>query len=198
MAKILKIYNKKVDIVLKEEFFYENFDRYFQLHMTMPVKLIIIFTAFGLSPLLLIYIFMRDLNTGFIDTIRTKGVTLFQYLFVQFVWSWLTIHLLLTLIAFGAFVFELDLIFCPTMIVSLFVGMILMSYDMHISCNISTLLIGNALASAVNWIGIHTIAYLLVVSELEPLTSIRFYTYPTLFWYIRAFFFIIVPGTHYI
>ena len=179
---------------MREEFFYHNFFRYYLWHMTLPPKLILILAAFGVSPLYLVGLFKRDLASRFMDTIRTKGISLFQYLFLQFMWSWLSIHLLLTVLTFIGIILELDLILSATMVSSLLVALILMSYDMHISCNMCTLILDKGLAVVFAWTLMNIVQYLLMVSEFEPLTAIRFYTYPYLWQVFRCIAFAVVPG----
>ena len=174
-------------------FFSYSIDEYFLAHLDMSVKCVFIAFAFGLSPLRLLFIFKRDLKSRLVDILQTKGVTLMTYLFGRFVWSFVACHLVLIVAVIATLTLELELIYSTSTLLMLLAGFVLLSYDMHVTCTIQALLLGNTTATVIVWLFLNPVQFLLAVSEFEPRTSLQFHFNPQLYGWIRVLLFAFVP-----
>ena len=185
--------NKDFNVSQRVGFFSFNIDDYFLAHLDMSVKSVFIACAFCLSPLKMLFIFKRDLESRLVDTLQTKGVTLMTYLFGLFLWSFFACHLVLIVLVIGALILELELLYSASTLVIMFVALVLFSYDMHVTCTIQALLFGNTTATVIVWVFLNPVQFLLAVSEFEPRTSLQFHFNPQLYGWIRVLLFAFVP-----
>src|SRR5699024_3293250 len=146
------------------ESFSSEIAAYFTAHLDMTFKAVLLAFAFCLPPMRLVFVFAQHYQSGFLDTLRTKGISMVHYLMAQFGCSFLTCQLMLLVATILALMVELDLVYSHSMLLTLFVVLVLLSFDMCITCSLHTLILDQTSAVLVSLVLLAPVQYLLLVS----------------------------------